>query len=286
MSDDRNLGLIAAGVAFFSMLAIFPGIAALISIWGIFADPVVIESQLELLARFVPEQAFRILERQVNALIGANESTLGWTTLISTLAAIWSARAGVAALIRGLNAIYRESNRPGLKHYIAALLLTLALVGVGLISMTSVVIAPLAIAFFPLGDFTTNVLEVTRWTIAFLVAILGLGIVYRFGPNRRHARIGWISPGAVVAVVIWGALSVAFSYYLSNFGNYNEVYGSIGAVIALLMWFYISAYVVLMGAVVNAQLELRTRRDSTVGPDRPMGQRGAYVADHLVRDES
>lgn len=279
---DLNLGLIAAGVAFYGMLALFPTLAAVIAIWGFFSDPAVVETQVALLERFVPSDAYLILQDQIAKLVGANESALGWTTLISLTAALWSARAGVAALIQGLNTIYREKNRGGVRHYVTAFGVTFLLIGVALVALASVVIAPVVLKFLPLGPMAAMALSAVRWLTAIGVVVLGLGVVYRFGPNRRGARPGWLTPGAFLAVVIWAAASYAFSFYLANFGNYNRIYGALGAVIALLMWLYISAFVVLLGALLNAELELRTKRDTTVGPNNPPGFRGAYVADHYT----
>lgn len=281
--NNNNLGLISAGIAFYGMLALFPAVASVIAIWGLFSDPATVADQVKLLGPFVPPEAFEILSGQVTALVSANSSTLGWATSISFLTALWSARAGVAALIRGLNAIYRERNRLGIRHYMAAMGITLLLIGVALIALGCVVIVPILLAILPLGVFTTYLIGAMRWVIAIAVVVTAIGVLYRFGPNRRKARPGWLTPGAIVAVIIWALISWGFSFYISNFGNYNEVYGALGAVIALLMWLYLSAFSVLLGASLNAELELRTKRDSTIGPERPMGERDAVVADRLVQ---
>lgn len=257
--DARNLSLISAGVAFYAMLAIFPALAAVIALWGVFSDPALIDDQVSLLRSFVPADAFRLFEAQVDNLINANDSTLGYTTLVSLGVALWSSRAGVAALIRGLNAVYAAPHRTGIRRAFAALILTICLVAMTLVALTCIVVAPIALAVLPLGEFAENTFEVLRWVLVVTVVIMGLGLIYRFGPNHKtaHLKVGWISPGAVLAVVIWGAASWAFSLYLANFGKYNEVYGSIGAVVALLMWFYISAWVVLLGATLNCELDRR-----------------------------
>lgn len=260
---QRNVGLISAGVAFFSILAIFPGLAAVIALFGFLADPGVINEQMTLLREFAPDEAFRLLNSQVGALLSANQSTLGWATLISTAAALWAARAGVAALQRGLNAIYGADNRTTFWQVLSALGLTVALVAVVLVALLAVVVVPVALALIPLGPLSGPTLAVVPWVVALGVLVLGLGLIYRFGPNHgpgghRHR----VAPGVVLAVVVWAVASMGFSYYLKNFGSYNEVYGSIGAVIALLMWFYIGAYVILLGACLNAEMDLRAARDT------------------------
>jgi membrane protein len=251
---ERNLGLISAGVAFFAFLAVFPAVAALIAVLGFLADPTMIAPQLELLSEFVPQDAYRLLSAQVLRLVALNDSTLGWASAISTLAALWSARRGISALVQGLNAIHGARNRGGLGHAVLAILLTLVLIGVALVAILSMLVVPIVMAFVPLGPYGALGVSVAKWGLALGVVLLGVALVYRYGPNlARPPR--WLSPGLFAAVFLWAAVSVGFSRFLSNFGNYNEVYGSIGAVIALLMWFYLSAWVVLFGAVLNAELE-------------------------------
>lgn len=280
--DEQNLGLIAAGVAFYAMLALFPAVAALIALWGFFSDPSIIDAQLSLLEGFVPVEAYNMIDTQVAQVIAANTSTLGWTTAVSMGVALWVSRNGVAALIRGLNTIYRERNRSALRDIFAAFGVTFLLIGVALVALSSVVVVPIMLALLPLGPLAGLALSAARWVVAIGVMILGLSVIYRYGPNRRAARPGWLTPGAIIAVVIWAVASWGFSLYLSNFGRYNEIYGTLGAVVALLMWLYISAYVILLGASLNAELELRTKADTTVGPARPPGHRHAFVADTIV----
>lgn len=251
---EKNVGLTAAGVAFYGMLALFPALAALIAIWGLLSDPHVLVEQLEVIERLLPADVTRIVEGQINALLNTSGDRLGWAGLLSTFVAIWSARSGVAALMLGLNAIHGRQNRNSLRHYLIALLLTLALMGVAVVTLSAVVVVPIVFAIFPLGPMTAILVEAFRWVAAIFVLMAGLAVIYRFGPNNRGARLKWVTPGAVLAVALWAVASYGFSYYLSNFGNYNEVYGSIGAAVAMLMWLYISAFLILLGAVVNLQL--------------------------------
>lgn len=275
--DDWNLGLISAGVAFYGLLAIFPALAAVIAIWGLVADPMVVDQQLELLINVMPEEAYRLIDAQIDALTRTTSTTLGWATVLSIFAAIWSTRAGVSALMRGLNAIYGTPNRKSWRHYIAALMLTVVLVLVALVALSAVVLTPILLSFIPLGGFAEFALRVCRWIVAVGVLLVGLSIVYRFGPNRSCVRMRWLTPGAIAVVVLWAVASVAFSEYLSNFGNYNEVYGSIGAVIALLMWLYISAFLLLLGAGLNVELERR----AGIGPATGEGP----VSPVLIEDD-
>lgn len=251
-SDDRHLGLIAAGVAFYAMLAIFPGMAATIAIWGFFADPVVMRDYLAQIHGLIPDAAYGIIEAQLSALLAANSSTLGWTTAVSLAVALYSVHSGVSALIAGLNAIHASRRRSGIMRIVGSILLTLALMGLFLTALTTVVILPIALNFLPLGPLAGYILGILPWTVMFVVVLVVLGLFYRWGPNM-DARHAWITPGAVLAALLWAVASMAFSVYLANFGAYNRVYGSIGAVIALLMWLYISAYIVLLGAAINAE---------------------------------
>lgn len=283
---ENNLALISAGVAFFSMLSLFPGLAALIAVLSLIADPAVVVAQLEEMRPFMPNDVYEILNAQVVGLVTTSSDTLGWAGALSVFLALWSARAGVGAMISGLNSVYKERDRNTAKHYFRALLLTIALVAVGIVALLSLVVIPVVLAFFPLGVIGTVLVEIVRWVIAIGVLFVGIGLLYRFGPNRKAARVHWLSAGAVIAVLFWVLLSVGFSNYVANFGNYNQVYGSIGAVIAMLIWLWISSFLVLYGAALNAQIELRTKADSTVGKPMPPGERGAYVADTIVETGS
>jgi len=282
-ADRLNLGLISAGIAFYAMLSIFPAMAALIAIWGIVADPQTIAGQLGMARQLLPDEAYFIVEDQATALIRSTGSTLQLASIISVVLALWTARNGAASLVRGLNAVYREKHRgSALKRYFVAIELTALLIGVALVAFAAVVMVPIVLAVMSLPFGAEALISLLKWLILLGVMLFSIGLLYRYGPNRNQARISWITPGAVCALAAWTAGSVAFSIYLRNFGALNEVYGSIGAVVALLLWFYLSAYVVLLGALLNAELELRTQWDTTIGPPRPAGQRDAVVADFVT----
>lgn len=255
---EKNAGLISAGVAFYGLFAIFPGIAAVIALFGLLADPTVVETQLDLMSGLMPPAVFGLFQSQIDGLLSAGTGTLGVASLLSVGLAVWSARAGVAALILGLNAIYERPNRSSLRHVLVALLLTMCLVGIAIVALLMVVVAPIMLALVPFDTDRGLWLEVIRWLVAMSVLFLGLGLLYRYGPNRRAARTGWVTHGSVLVIVLWLGVSAAFSVYVANFSNYNEVYGSIGAVIALLFWFYLSAFLILVGASLNVTLERRT----------------------------
>jgi len=260
LMGDRHLGLIAAGVAFFAMLAIFPAVAALIALVGFLTDPAIIGDALNLISEFLPDDAFIVIADQIERLTGTNNRTLGLTSVISLLAATWSARLGVGALIQGMTAIYGATPRHGLRSIGLALFMTVLLIMVGVIAVAAMLLTPVILALtsrFVPGDNTLLYLaEILRWVVALVALIIGLGLFYRYGPNRpKPQRSPFLSPGLFLALLLWSAASAGLSLFLGNFGNYNEVYGSIGAVIALLMWLYISAYAVLLGAALNYTIE-------------------------------
>lgn len=282
---EKNLNLIASGIGFYGILATFPAIAALIALWGLVADPVLVETQVSEFTTVLPADVAYLLNARVAELVAADPTALGWAGLLSIGLLLWSARAGVNSLIVGLNAVYGERNRGGLRRLVVAFSLTGSLIILGLACIAALVVAPIVLAFLPLGAFATFLAEVLRWSLAVTTVLLGLGLLYRYGPNRRgKARVGWLTPGAVAATLLWGVATWGFTIYLQNFANYNKIYGSLGAVIVLLFWLYISAFVCLLGAALNAELELQQRKDTTRGPAKPMGQRGAFVADNVSRD--
>ncbi|MFM2388900.1 MAG: hypothetical protein RLZZ437_455 [Pseudomonadota bacterium] len=257
-TDRAELGLIAAGVAFFGFLAIFPAIAAVIAIWGFAADPLVLRAQIVPLQQFLPADAYTLLSSQVEALISSNSRTLGLSTLLSLVFALWSARAGVAALIRGLNAIHHLPNRYGVWHQLRAIVLTLLLILLALFAMAAAVVGPLAIRWLPVGGLQALALESANMLLGFLFVTLAIGLIYRLGPNAAKAP-PLFTRGLFIALALWALVSRGFVIYLANFNAYNEIYGSIGAIVALLMWFYLSAYAVLLGAAYDAEQRTRSR---------------------------
>lgn len=262
----RNIGLLSAGVAFFALLAVFPGIAAFISVFGLFADPLMLQDQLDLIEDLVPEAAFTLLSNQITRLVWASDGILGWTSVISILIALFLARRGVDAMLTGLCAIHQTPHRSGLVHALRVAFITVGMLIVGIVALLSILILPVILAFFPLAGAGAIILDIARWGLTLGMVALWIGVFYRIGPNRdSDAPYIW-RPGLGVALALWITASAGFSYYLANFGNYNEIYGSIGAVIALLMWFYISAYAVLLGGVFNATLETRQHDRASEDP--------------------
>lgn len=251
---EGQLDMIAAGVAFYAILAIFPAFTAVAALFGFLADPSIVEEQLVVLEELVPPEAFAVIDTQARVLIDASSSTLGLASLIALLTAIWSTRAGVCALVRGLTQLYGTSPRKGLAHLVMSLALTLSLIGLAIGALLVVIVAPVLLAFLPLTGSGAQAVEALRLLLMLGVGLLGMQILYRFGPNHggRPPERTW--PGSVFALLVWGAASWGFSLFVASFNSFNQVYGSIAAVVILLMWFYISAYAVLLGAAVNRVL--------------------------------
>ncbi|MCC0063472.1 MAG: YihY/virulence factor BrkB family protein [Defluviimonas sp.] len=258
-AGERNIGLVAAGVAYYALFALFPGMAALFAIWGFFADPVVMRDYLVSLHGAIPDMIYTLVESQLDALLGATAATLGWATAVSLGLALYAVHNGVAALVSGLNAVHGPTSAPVLARLLRTILITLALIVVALMALATVVAVPIALNFFPHGMNYAFVLRYLPWTILLTVVFSALGLFYRWGVDPLHRPSGWFTPGTLLATLLWAAASLAFSAYLSNFNTYNRIYGSIGAVAALLVWFYISAYIVLLGALLDS--ERRRLRD-------------------------
>lgn len=260
LMGERNLGLIAAGVGFWALFAIFPAVAALIALVGFWADPTAVEETVDMAAEFLPPEALGLISDQTRRLAGAGGGTLGLASLLSLMVAVWSARLGVGALIEGLTAIYGGPPRNSLKAVVQALALTVVLIAVSAVAVAMMLFVPVLLALLapvlPAGSLLPHIAEALRWAVSLLALVVGLGLFYRYGPNRPGMpRSPFLSRGLALALALWAAASLGLTLFLANFGNYNEVYGSIGAVIVLLMWLYLSAYAVLSGAALNYVLE-------------------------------
>ena len=253
--SDKNLSMISAGIAFFASLALFPAITAMISLYGYVSDPLIVQDNLTMLAPFLPEQVYTLVDDRVTELVTARRSTLGLASLISLLLALWSAQAGISSMISGLNAIMHETqDRNFFVNLLVSYLLTLLLILGTILALVAVVILPVVMAFIPFDTLVVTFINIARWVIALLSLTLAIGALYRFGPNRRY-RLPVYTFGTLVATGLWIGVSTSFSIYLSNFSNYDEIYGALGTVVVLLMWFYLSAFAVLIGAELNAAIE-------------------------------
>jgi membrane protein len=279
---DDNVSLLAAGVAFYAMLAIFPAIIAVVTVYGMVADPDQVQSQVGEFARSLPSGADELLTEQLTNVAGAGRQALSIGLVVSLLALLWSVSSGVQGLIKSLNVIYDERETRGfVKLRGLSLLLTIGAIVVTVVVLALITVFPGVIDNFGLGQAGQVAASIARWVVLAVLVLIALGVVYRLAPDRANPRWRWVSLGAVVALVLWLLGSVGFSYYVDNFGNYNQTYGALAAVIVLLLWLFLSAFAVLLGAEFDAETERQTARDTTTGPERPLGQRDAEVADTL-----
>lgn len=277
-----HVGLIAAGVAFYALLAIFPALTAIMALSGMILDPTQVTEKLEKLTQMMPQEAAQIILDQAVAVSGSEKGGLGAAFIIGLLLAIYSSSKGIGSLIEGLNVAYDEEESRGfINKTLWTLGLTVFLIAGLLLGLIATLAVPAVLNIISLPAWLATVLALSRWIILALMTVFGLAVLYRYGPSRDDAKWKWLSPGAIVACVIWIVASIGFSIYVSNYGSYNESFGSMAGVIILLMWLWISAFIVMLGAELNAEIEAQTSTDTTVGPDEPMGTRGAEKADSL-----
>ncbi|MCP8883869.1 YihY/virulence factor BrkB family protein [Devosia sp. XJ19-1] len=279
---QNHILLTAAGVSFYLLLSLVPTLTAFVSIYGLFNDRASVLDQVELLRGIVPPGALSVVTEQLTRLTSESNDTLGWTLIVSLGIALWSASAGVKALFEAMNVAYREQERRNFFHIIAlSLLFTLGGAVAAVLIVSVVLVMPLIVSLLPMGAGLEWTVRIASYLAMLLLLSLMIAALYRWGPSRQQAKWRWITPGVVLAVVALGAGSVGFSWYVANFSDDNAAYGSLGAVIGLMTWLWISATVIIVGAMANAEIEHQTAQDSTTGAWEPLGQRGAYVADHV-----
>jgi membrane protein len=264
ISENRLLA-VAAGVVFYGLLALFPAITALVSLYGLFASPATINEHVSIAAGLLPSGAFDIFQEQVNRIVQNGGTKLSFAFVFGLGLALWSANSGMKAIFDALNVVYDEKEKRGfIKLNLVSLAFTLGGIAAILVAIGSVVVLPLLLGHLGLGSFGETLLQLLRWPVLLALVVLGLALLYRFGPSRTEPRWEWLSVGGVFAAIAWLASSALLSWYLSNFANYNATYGSLGAVIGLMVWMWISSIVILFGAGLNSEIEHQTAEDSTV----------------------
>jgi membrane protein len=280
--NDNRLLAVAAGVVFYSLLAIFPAVAAFVSLYGLIADASTIDAHLSLASGIFPAGAVDLLHEQITKLTAKGDARLSLGFITGLAVALWSANAGMKAIIDALNVVYDEKEkRSFLKLNLVSLLFTLVAILSLMVALAAVVIAPIVLSALGLSSLLSLAIGVLRWPLLLVLATLALAAIYRYGPSRTEARWQWLSVGSVAAAIGWLLSSVLFSWYISHFGAYNATYGSLGAAVGMMMWMWISAIVILLGGELNAEIEHQTAHDSTVGVEKPLGRRGAVMADTI-----
>ena len=279
IQSDRLLAL-AAGVVFYCLLALFPAIAAGVSSYALFADAGTISNHLSLVADVVPASAIDLLRDEIARIAGKSDGRLTFGFLLGLGIALWSANAGMKSIFDALNIIYDEDEKRGIVRLnVISLFFTLCAIAAAMLAIGAIVVFPLALAAFGLSSLDEPIIGILRWPVMFMLVIVSLAVLYRYGPSRRRARWRWLSVGSVFGALAWLLVSSLFSYYLSNFANYNATYGALGAVVGLMVWMWLTTIVVLVGALINSEIEHQTARDTTVGRPKPLGSRGAVMAD-------
>jgi membrane protein len=279
IGDDRVL-LVAAGVTFYLLLAFVPALAAFVSLYGFFADPATISEHMDMLQGLVPGGGMDIIEEQLKRLSEQGQTTLGVTSLISILISLWSANAGVKSLFEAMNVAYdEEEKRSFFKLNLVSLAFTIGTITVILLFLGAALVVPALLE--GLGESAELLIRVGSMVALAILLTVALAALYRWGPSRERAKWRWITPGAVVTIIVTIAASALFSWYVANFGSYNATYGSLGTVVGFMTWIWITMIILIAGAELNSETEHQTARDSTTGPARPMGARGAVMADRV-----
>jgi membrane protein len=279
ISDHRILAL-AAGMTYYGILAIFPALAALVAIYGLFSDPATIAKHLDEISGFIPGGAVDVAREQLTRVASKGNQALGFTFAIGLIVSLWSANAAMKALFDTLNIVYGEQEKRGfLKLNAMSLGFTVAGIAFILSALGAVVVIPVTLEYLGLSNAADLLIRIARWPAMFLALAIGLSFIYRFGPSREAPRWRWITWGSAAATTLWIAASALFSFYAANFGTFNETYGSLGAAIGFMTWLWISAIAILLGAELNAEMEHQTIRDTTTGKPEPLGVRGAKMAD-------
>jgi membrane protein len=275
-----NVPLLAAGVAFYGLLALVPTLVAFVSSYGLVADPSQVQRNVDDALAAAPTEVRDLVESQLQAIVDGESSGLRLGAIVGLVVALWSASAGMKHLIEAVNKAYGEDEDRGfVKLRGLALVLTVGAIVMLAASAALLIVLPAALDDSGGEGAARTGLLVVRWPLFAAITLVGLAVIYRFAPDRQNARWRWVTPGAVMATVVWVIASVGFSIYTSNFGNYNETYGALGAIVVVMLWLYITAYVIIAGAELNAELERQTMVDTTTGPARPLGARDAYAAD-------
>ena len=278
--SDNNIFLAAGGVTYAVLVALFPGLAALVSIYGLVLDPAQVEQQVNSLSTVLPQESTQMISQELHSLISNSNSALGIGLVVSLSLALWSASRGMSGLISALNMAYEQKETRGFfKLNMIAVGLTLLMLIGGIITIALVGVLPAAVQFVGLGIFAKWLLLILEWPLLLVVVLTSLAVLYRYAPDRDKPHWRWVSPGAAGATLLWLIGSIGFSVYVAHFNSYGKTYGSLGGVVILLTWLWLSSFVALFGAVINAQSERQTVADSTVGTPKPLGARSAHAAD-------
>jgi membrane protein len=275
-----NVSLIAAGLAMYGLLSVFPALTATVSLYGLLVSPAEAVREISSFARQMPPGVWQIFQSQLQDMARHPQGTMTVTAAVGIAVALWSARSGMSSLMTAVNVGYQEQERRSFIVQIALSLLFTVGAVLGFIIMLALTVAvPAALSALGAEPWMQIAAAVVRWALLYAFAVVGLAFVYRFAPSRQPARWHWITWGSAIAALLWIGATELFSVYIQNFASYQKTYGPLGDVVVLLMWFYLSSFFVVLGAEINGETERQTKRDTTTGPEQPLGQRGAFAAD-------
>ncbi|ASR52740.1 YihY/virulence factor BrkB family protein [Blastomonas fulva] len=289
MNGVHNLALLAAGVAFFVFLAFVPLIAVTVLLYGLIADPGTVANSLDLLNEVVPSEVLVILREQLLQIVTTSSTQQGLGLVLALLFSTYGAMRAATAMMRALNIIYEEHETRGFfRTTLVAVMITLGMAGIAVVGLVSISLFSYVRNFLApyIGASSLMLIQTLTWVVAAMLVSVTFAIFFRYAPDRRAAKWRWLSLGSMASTVLWLCITLGFGFYAANVSDYNATYGSLAAIVIFLMWLFLSAYAVLIGAEINAETERQTFRDSTVGADRPLGQRGAVLADSVALDEA
>ncbi len=279
---EDNISLLAAGVAFYAFIALFPALIAAVTVYGLVADPEQVETQISSFADTLPREAATLLEEQLTSIAGGSSSALGWGLLLSLGGALFAASGGMQNLINAVNIAYDEEETRGfIKLRALSLALTLGAIVFIVVAIGLVAVLPVVLDAAGLGAAGRIAAQIARWVGLVVFVLIALAVVYRFAPDRDDPKFRWVGLGSGVATLLWVIGSAAFSLYVSNFGKYGETYGALAGVVVLLLWLWLTSLIILIGAEINSETEQQTAKDTTQGPEKPMGERRAVKADSM-----
>lgn len=285
-ASKDNIQIVSAGVAFYFFLSLFPAIAAFLLLYGLVMSPTEAAEQVQRMEILLPKEAYQLIANFANSLSENASPSLGWGVAFSIVLSIFSTNKGTNALFTGLNIAYNQTDsRPFIRKTLLSLSVTLGTILAGSLLLALVAVVPVISKMLPLPGMTEMILNWLRWPLIVVLSFAILAFLYKVAPYRTNPQWRWVTPGSIVAVLLWMLGSAGFGWYIDSFGAMSKTYGSLAAIVVLMLWFFITAYAILLGAEINGESEYQTVRDSTIGPEKPMGSRGAYHADHVVADD-
>lgn len=284
--ESKNIPIMAAGVAFYFFLSLFPALLAIVTLYTFITDPLLVREHLEELSKIMPPDVHEFITEKIMNIVGATDNTRTWGLALSFIIGLGSANKGTLMLFRAINEIYDEQDdRNMILQNLITLGVTLGLMIVGILCMFMLIAYPMMREFIELNGTIESIIAFSRWIVLAVVFLFCVALIYQFAPQRSRPKFNWVSTGAIIATVLWVIGSLLLTVYIKNFDKIEDLYGQISALIVMMIWLNITALVVLLGAQINAELEHQTDADTTHGEEKPLGERHAYFADHVADKE-